>query len=111
MDGSCTVTFGGNFGGTYFVPCDAVDSFNDVLVFNGDTAIYMFSDINHQGNRFICQPGCQPAYLNSNDQYVYIQPEDVVWNDRSLFYREYDLIIIFCLILLVCLRFLTIFRR
>lgn len=111
MDGSCTVSFDGNYGGTYYLPCDAVSSFDDVLVFNGDTPIYMSSDINRRGNRFICNPGCQPAYLDSNENYVYISPENVTWNDRSIFYREYDFILVFCLIALVTLRFLTIFRR
>lgn len=111
MDGSCTVTFDGSYGGTYFVSCDAVNSFDSSLTFNGISSVFLYSDRNHVGNRLICQPGCQPAYLNSNEQYVYISPENVTWNDRSIFYREYDFVLVFCLIALVTLRFLTIFRR
>ena len=111
MDGGCTVTFGGTYGGTYYLPCNAVNDFDDSLVFYGDTAIFISDNINKQGNRLICQPNCTPAYVNSNEQYVYITPTDVTWNDRSLFYREYDIIMVFCLITILVLRFVTIFRR
>lgn len=111
MDGSCTVTFDGSYGGTYFLSCDAVNSFDNVLTFNGISSVYLYSDRNHVGNRLICMPGCQPAYVNSNEQYVYISPQNVTWNNRSLFYREYDIVFLFCIILLVCFRAITIFRR
>ena len=111
MDGVCTVTFGGTYGGTYNIPCDSINDFDSSLVFHGATSIFISDSINNQGNRLICQPNCTPAYVNSNDQYVYLTPTDVVFNDRSLFYREYDIIIVFCLITLLVLRFVTIFRR
>ena len=111
MDGSCTVTFGGSFGGTYYIPCDAVNSFDDSLVFYGDTRITISDSLNHLGHTLYCQPYCTPAYIDSNDQYVYLSPSDVTFNSRALFYREYDLIVMFCLISILVFRVLTIFRR
>ena len=111
MDGGCTVTFDGSYGGTYNLPCKSVNDFDNLLVFYGDTSIFISDNINRQGNRLICQPNCTPAYVNSSDEYVYLTPTNVTWNDRSIFYREYDLILVFCLITLLVLRFVTIFRR
>lgn len=111
MDGSCTVTFGGSHGGTYFIPCNLVNSFDNELVFYGDSRITISDDINHNGNTLYCQPYCKPAYINNDDLYVYISPENVTWNNRSLWYREYDVLIAFCLISLLVFRVLTIFRR
>lgn len=111
MDGACTVTFTGSYGGTYYIPCDSVNDFDDSLVFYGDSTFSIYDDINHTGNKLYVQPFCTPAYLNDDDLYVYITAEDVVFNDRSIWYRSYDTIIIFCLVLLCAFRAITIFRR
>ena len=62
MDNGCTVTFGGagNYNGTYFVPCDAVNNFDSELVFYGDSRITISDDINHNGHLLYCQPYCKP---------------------------------------------------
>ena len=111
MDGACTVTFGGSHGGTYYIPCDRADSFDDSLVYYGDTPFTIWDDVNHHGNSLYVQPFCTPAYKNSDDLYVYTSPEDVTFNNRSLWFRSSNDIIIFCLILLCCFRAITIFRR
>lgn len=111
MDGSCGVTFGGSHGGTYYIPCDRVNDFDDSLVYYGDTPFTIWDDINHTGNSLYVQPFCTPAYKNQNDLYVYTSPEDVVFNNRAIWYRSYDSVIIFCLVLLCAFRAITIFRR
>lgn len=111
MDGSCTVTFGGSHGGTYNIPCDTVNDFDDSLVYYGTTPFTIWENINHTGNSLYVQPFCTPAYKNQNDLYVYTSPEDVVFNNRAIWYRSYDSIIIFCLVLLCAFRAITIFRR
>ena len=111
MDGACTVTFGGSHGGTYYIPCDRADSFDNSLVYYGDTPFTIWDDVNHHGNSLYVQSFCTPAYKNSDDLYVYTSPEDVTFNNRSIWFRSYDDILIFCLILLCCFRAITIFRR
>ena len=111
MDDSCTVTFDGSRGGTYYIPCSHADDFDSSLVYYGDTPFTIWENINHQGKSLYVQPFCTPAYKNSEDLYVYTSPENVVYNNRFNWYRNYDSLIIFCLVLLCAFRAITIFRR
>lgn len=112
MDGGCTFTFdGGSYSGTYHVPCDVVNNFDDELVYHGSGSFTVYTGVDHSGTSLYIQPECHPAYRNNNYNYVYLNPQNVVFNDRSLWYREYDLVLVFCLILLCAFRAITIFRR
>lgn len=111
MDGACTVSFTGDHGGSYFIPCDSVNDFDDQLVYYGSDTLTIWEEVNHYGHKLIVQPMCTPAWINTEEKYVYTNPEDVVFNDRAIFYREYDSIIMFCLVLLCAFRAITIFRR
>lgn len=111
MDGGCTVTWTGTYGGNYGVPCDVIDNFDSSLVYHGSSSFTIYSGVNHNGNAVYIQPECYPSYRNTNYNYVYFVPENVTFNDRSIWYREYDSILVFCLVLLCCFRAITIFRR
>lgn len=111
MDDACTVTFDGSRGGTYYIPCSHASDFDSSLVYYGDTPFTIWENINHQGKSLYVQPFCTPAYKNSDDLYVYTSPENVVYNNRFNWYRNYDSLIIFCLVLLCAFRAITIFRR
>lgn len=112
MDGGCTATFTGTMGGTYGIPCSDVDDFDDGLLYHGSRTFTIYTDVNHSGRSLYIQPECYPAYRESSSyNYVYIRPEEVSFNDRSIFFREYDLVLVFCLVLLCCFRGITIFRR
>lgn len=112
MDSGCTVTFGGDYGGTYNIPCNAVNSFSDGLYNNSSNGYTIYTNINHGGTSLTCNSMSYPSYRSGQYTY-YIQPENVTFNDRAMFYRQtqfFEPVIMFCLLAICILRFMTVFR-
>lgn len=96
MDG-CTVTWEGDHGGTYYIPCDRVEYLNDELINTGSTSFNGYETITSGNDSpYVVFPVNQyPYYYQSYSQRSYITVADnISFNAKSHFYKEFDLVLI-----------------
>lgn len=99
MDG-CTVTWEGDYGGTYYIPCDKVEYLNDELINTGSSSFNAYSAV-YQGNNntYITFPSNgYPYYRSSGTTYQYItNVSNIEFNAKSHFYKEFDIVLLITL--------------
>lgn len=105
MDG-CTVSWEGDHGGTYYIPCDRVEYLNDELINIGASSFNAYDSV-YQGNNYayITFPvNGYPYYRSSGTNYQYItNASNITFNAKSHFYKEFDLALLIVLaIIAVC---------
>lgn len=106
MDG-CTVSWEGDHGGTYYIPCDKVEFLNDELINTGAQSFNAYSDV-YQGNNnaYITFPTNGYPYYRDNSSYNYqyiINAANITFNAKSHFYKEFDLALLVVLaVIAVC---------
>lgn len=105
MDGYCEISFDGTGGGTYYVPCDRVGDLNEEGINCSSTSFYGYSSIyGSDYNKRVQFPSlAKPRYYTSNSyNYTVIENmSNVVFNDKSLFYRRYGQFEFYPLLLIV----------
>lgn len=93
-DRGCTVTFDGDHGGTYYVPCDQVEYLESDLTNNSSSYIYLYKDKNYTQTRGeYIQIGSHqyPRWYASGSGYnaVYItNAHDAIFNGNGNMYRD-----------------------
>lgn len=113
MDIGCTVGWTGDAAGTYYIPCDRVNSVSNNLFNNSNSSITLYGSPNHQGNSITINSLSYPSY-RSGTQTIYFTPHNVEWNDRAKFIRQtlfIDQFLMFSLLVLVILRVIGVFGR
>lgn len=94
-DTGCTVTFGGDHGGTYDIGCEYVTNIDNSMVNTGNTTIYLYphnSPKTDETYPYIrIEPGHYPRYYNGSSygSYTYItNANNVSFNIIGQYYRE-----------------------
>lgn len=114
MDDACTVTFEGDYGGTYYVPCDYVVNIGSNLVNTGGSSFRGYKNITAgSASEYITFNVDQyPSYYISYSNTHYItNAHNVTFNNRAYFYREKDIVIILLLLILGLSRILSLGRH
>ena len=116
METSCTFTFEGDHGGTYYVPCDQVkyiDSGN--LVSYSSENFYAYPDIRDSSSNYdyiVFNADSYPYWRSGYNSYQYItNANNIKFNNTSYFYRDFDLVILFCLFIISLTRIINVFGR
>lgn len=95
MDDECTVTFEGDYGGTYYVACNLVGYIDDESMVNtGSSTINLYSSPQQGTNTTaISIPAFSYPRYGSGMSYTYItNAHNISFNHRANFMREYDLV-------------------
>lgn len=99
MDG-CTVSWEGDHGGTYYVPCDRVQYLNSELINTSNTSFNGYSTITSSNNSpYVVFPSNgYPYYYESYSNRDYIEvAQNVTFNAKSHYYKEFDIVLIVAL--------------
>lgn len=103
MNDECTVTFEGTEGGTYYVACPLVKYLNSKLVNTSNSTIYLYKNIGQgtQSGTISIAPYSYPRYVSNNIYYYITNASNISYNFASSFYREFDVVEIVLLSLIV----------
>lgn len=114
MDDYCTVTFEGEQGGTYYCACNLVGYIDgDTMVNTGSSSISLYTSI-QQGTStaYITIPAFSYPRYTSGNQYRYItNATNITFNNRANFIRNFDVVEIVLLTLLVSVGFIRLIVR
>lgn len=95
MNDECTISFDGDEGGTYYVACNLVKYIDkDNLVNTSSNTIYLYKNIlqgSTQTTLYIA-PYSYPRYSYNNTYRYITNASNISFNRVSSFYREYDLV-------------------
>lgn len=116
MDEECTVTFTGDQGGTYYVPCSLVRYIDkETLVNNGNTSISLYPAYNQGQTQttLTIQALSYPRYqVGQYGNYNYItNASNIQFNAMSHFYREFDYVSVMFLAVISIASVLKLFTR
>lgn len=115
MDDYCEVTFEGDQGGTYYVACNLVGYIDrESMVNTGSSTINLYSSPQQGSNTAaISIPAFSYPRYTYNNQYRYItNAHNISFNNRASFIRDFDVVEICLLTLLVCVSFIrTMIRK
>lgn len=95
MDDYCTVTFTGDQGGTYYVACNLVEYIDDESMVNtGSSTINLYSSPQQSSNSAaISIPAFSyPRYYSGNNYRYITNADNISFNFRSSFHREFDMV-------------------
>lgn len=96
-DSGCSVTFEGDHGGTYFVPCDLVKFLNDNDLsssYSGDITLYR--DLSKDHFSIVVSSYSLPSYIDSDSSIHYLSNvSNVRFNSLSNVYRNLDYVYLF----------------
>lgn len=113
MDG-CTVSWEGDYQGTYYIPCDRAEFLNDELINTGGSSFNAYSNV-YQGNNnaYITFPVNGYPYYRDNNSYNYhyiTNVSNVTFNAKSYFYKEFDLAVLITLGIIAVVQLLKMWR-
>ena len=97
MDSGCTVTFDGDQGGTYFVPCNVVKFLSDKdLSSSCSDTFYLYRDLGLEHFKISCSSYSLPSYVDSNNSLHFISNvSNIRFNTMSNLYRNIDYVYLF----------------
>lgn len=97
MDNGCTVSFDGDQGGTYYVPCNVVKFLSDKdLSSSCSETIYLFRDLSLEHFKISCSSYSLPSYEDSNHTFHSISNvSNIRFNAMSNVYRNLDYVYLF----------------
>lgn len=114
MDDECTVTFDGDQGGTYYVPCNVVGYISDDGLYNtSNSSISLYTGI-QSGNStaYITIPAFSYPRYTVNNQYRYItNARNISFNNKANFIRNFDMVETYLLSLLALVSFINLIVR
>ena len=109
MDDYCTVTFTGDQGGTYYLPCTLVEYVStNGMVNTGSSTINLYTSPNQSNNTAaITIPAFSyPRYSTGYGNTYITNASNISFNNRSYYYRDRGIVEIVLLTLLACLLFI-----
>lgn len=114
MDDYCTVTFEGDQGGTYYVACSLVEYIDDESMVNtGNSTINLYSSPQQGSNtNYISIPAFSyPRYYSGNSYHYITNADNISFNFRSHFYRDFDMVEIALLTLISSIHMIRLMIR
>lgn len=96
-DIGCAVTFDGDQGGTYFVPCNVVKFLSDKdLSSSYSETIYLYRDLTSEHFKISCSSYSLPSYEDSNHNvHVISNVSNVRFNSIANIYRSLEYVYLF----------------
>lgn len=96
-EAACTVSFDGDQGGTYFVPCDSVKFLSDKdLSSSYSETIYLYRDLTSEHFKISCSSYSLPSYEDFNHiVHVISNVSNVRFNAASNIYRNLEYVYLF----------------
>lgn len=114
MDDYCTVTFEGDQGGTYYVACPLVEYIdNESMVNTGNSTINLYTSPQQGNNSYYIQiqSFSYPRYYSGNNYHYITNAHNISFNNKSNYYRNFDVVEISLLTLLASLAFIRTLSR
>lgn len=114
MDDYCEVTFEGDQGGTYYVACSLVEYIdNESMVNTGNSTINLYTSPQQGYNtNYLSIPAFSyPRYYSGNNYHYVTNAHNISFNNKSNFYRNFDVVEITLLTLLASLAFIRTLSR
>lgn len=111
---ACTVTWEGDHGGTWYVPCDQVMYITNDFINSGVSSITLYPSISQSGNvdRVIMPVNQYPyfrAYNSYNNEYLNVV-QNVRYNYVSNFYRDRPIVNVFVLLVVALFCVIRLFK-
>lgn len=111
---ACTVTWEGDHGGTWYVPCDQVSYITDDFINSGVSSITLYPSISQGGSTDrVIMPANQYPYwrsaTGSTQQYLQVV-NNVTYNYVSNYYRDRKLVDTFTLLIVCVFCIIRIFK-
>lgn len=102
----CTLTFEGNQGGTYYVPCDKVQYFTNDLINTSNQLVLLESGHAHNNFNLRCASNKYCSYYSGNYTHYVTNARVTGYNLQSRINREFNsvvipLVSIFCIFVIM----------
>lgn len=113
-DGVCTVTWTGDHGGTYFVPCDQVQYITKDLVNSSSSTIPLYKSLD-SGSSYSSDlsipPLSHPRYYTGTSYYYVTNSSNVIFNPLGNVYAERNILLLGLVFFLCFYMMVRLFKR